>query len=123
MKPLRSFGAQWKNCANRPDLPVNAKDIACSGAYCAVICSDRYRSQDIWRIKCKPHNQWSHEAFSPCLTCTESVLLTSISRIQILFHMLNIDETCHRFEFVVRTRFMSKFRLPSKISLLRVVKK
>ena len=57
--------------------------LCCSGAYCAVICSDGYRSQDIWRIKCKPNNQWSHEAFSPCLTCTDIDLSDSniVSRV------------------------------------------
>ena len=52
-------------------MPANAKDIACSGEYCAVICFDGYRSQDKWRMKCKPNNQWSQEAFSPCLTCPD----------------------------------------------------
>ena len=36
-----------------------------------MICSDGYRSEDIWRIRCKPNNQWSHEAFSPCMTCPD----------------------------------------------------
>ena len=59
-------------------MPDNAKDIACSGAYCAVICSDGYRSEDIWRIICKHNNQWSHEAFSPCLTCPDVDVSDSI---------------------------------------------
>ena len=70
-KPICNFGTQWKNCGQRPYLPANAKDVVCSGAYCAVICSDGYRSQDIWRIKCKQNNQWSQKAFSSCVTCSD----------------------------------------------------
>ena len=58
-------------------MPANADDIVCSGSYCAVLCSEGYRSQDIWRIKCKPNNKWSHEAFSPCITCSDIDLSNS----------------------------------------------
>ena len=43
--------------------------MVCSGSYCAVVCSDGFKSGKIWRMKCGPNNMWSHRVFSPCITC------------------------------------------------------
>ena len=49
-------------------MPKNAKDIVCSGNYCAVVCDNGFRSKKIWRMKCQSQF-WTPRAFSPCITC------------------------------------------------------
>ena len=62
---------KWQQCSNRPSLPENAQSIKCWGVYCAVICSEGFQSENIWRIKCKSNKNWSYKTFSPCITCND----------------------------------------------------
>ena len=62
---------QWHECGDKPKLPVNGRDVKCSGAICAAVCPIGWRSQGRWKIKCQSDNTWSHSRFSPCVTCPD----------------------------------------------------
>ena len=68
---LQRSNKQWHDCGDKPPLPAGARDVACSGAYCAAVCPIGWRSQGRWRIKCQENNTWAHSKFSPCVTCPD----------------------------------------------------
>lgn len=67
--PAIRSNKQWHDCGDKPPVPFNGRDVSCSGAYCAAVCPQGYRSMGRWRIKCKADNTWAHAKFSPCITC------------------------------------------------------
>ena len=85
-----------------------------------MICSVGYRSQDVWRIKCRPNNKWSHEAFSPCITCTD----IDLSDPSIISHvtyrknlpLIQIDRSDSIFKLIVGN---FAFKSSQKVTKLR----
>ena len=62
---------QWRDCGDKPPVPVDGRDVKCNGAYCAAVCPIGWRSRGRWRVKCHANNKWSHSKFSPCITCPD----------------------------------------------------
>ena len=69
--PKARSNRQWHDCGDKPPVPVNGRDVSCSGTVCAAVCPIGWRSQGRWKIKCKANNTWSHSKFSPCVTCPD----------------------------------------------------
>ena len=69
--PKARSNRQWHDCGEKPPVPVNGRDVRCSGTVCAAVCPIGWRSQGRWKIKCKADNTWSHSKFSPCVTCPD----------------------------------------------------
>ena len=80
--PKERASRPWDACGDKPAIPPNAVSVECRGAFCVAICPIGWRSEKIWRMKCQTERYnkhatdgiwWSHNEFSPCITCPENV--------------------------------------------------
>ena len=62
---------QWHDCGKPPSTPPNAHGVKCVGNTCIAVCPIGWRSQGRWKVKCRANNTWSHNKFSPCVTCPD----------------------------------------------------